>query len=153
MLGSIPQYYRDLGARIWCIDPWYCFGGRSTSAGKFGQEKFFTSILMVQSAIFFCFLQFLENMVKLFRMVNICFLGAFRGLKDQFPAKYHISGHYITKYGFLKNRIFGDFLMIFLILPIWFVAGIGRKWPDRWNIIKNVFLGLFRSVFMPITLI
>ena len=103
-----------------------------------------------QKCDFFCFL---ENMAKLCRMFNIGFLGAFRGPKDQSPAKYHISGHYITKYGFLKNRIFGDFLVIFLILPIWFVAGIGRKWPDRWNIIKNVFLGLFRSVFIPITLI
>ena len=34
---------------------------------------------------------------------------AFRGPKDRFPAKYDISGHYVTKYGFLKNRILGDF--------------------------------------------
>ena len=47
-------------------------------------------------------------------MVNIGFLGAFRGLKDQFPAKYHISGHYVTKHGFLKNRISGDFFDDFL---------------------------------------
>ena len=40
---------------MWCIDPWYCFGGRSTSAGKFGQENFFTSILMVKNAIFLLF--------------------------------------------------------------------------------------------------
>ena len=99
---------------------------------------------------FFCFL---KNMAILCRMVNISFLKSFRGPKDQFPAKYHISGHYVAKYGFLKNRIFGDFLMIFLILPIWFVAGIGRGWPERWNIIRNVFLGLFRRVFIPITLI
>ena len=97
---------------------------------------------------FFCFL---ENMAELCRMVNIGFLGAFRGLKDQFSAKYHISGHCGTKYRFLKNCIFCDFFMIFLILPIWFVAGVGRKWPDRYNIIKNVFLGLFRSVFIPMT--
>ena len=102
----------------------------------------------IKCDFFFCFL---ENMAKLCRMFNIGFLGAFRGPKDQFPAKYHISGHYGTKYRFLKNRIFGDFLMIFLIFPIRFVAGIGRKWPDRWNIIKNVFLGLFRSVFIPMT--
>ena len=53
--GLIHQDYMSLGAGIWCIDPWYCFGGRSTSAGKFGQENFFTSILMVQNAIFFAF--------------------------------------------------------------------------------------------------
>ena len=117
---------------------------------KIRPRKFFYIDFDGQKCDFFCFL---ENMAKLCRMFNIGFLGAFRGPKDQFPAKYHISGHYITKYGFLKNRIFCDFLMIFLILQIWFVAGIGRKWPDRWNIIKNVFLGLFRSVFIPITLI
>ena len=96
------------------------------------------------------FFDFFQNIAISCRMVNIGFLGAFRGLKDQFPAKYHISGHYGTKYRFLKNRIFGDFLMIFLILPIWFLAGIGRKWSDRCNIIKNLFLGLFKSVFIPI---
>ena len=61
---------------------------------------------------FFCFL---ENMAELCNMVNMDFLGAFRGPKYQFPAKYHISGHYVTKYGFLKSCIFGDFLMILLI--------------------------------------
>ena len=115
---------------------------------KIRPRKFFCIDFDGPKCDFFCFL---ENMAELYRMVNIGFLGAFRGLKDQFPAKYHISGHYGTKYRFLKNRIFGDFLMIFLILPIWFVAGIGRKWPDRSNIIKNVFFGLFRSVFIPMT--
>ena len=66
---------------------------------------------MVKNAIFFFFL---EKMAKLCRMFNIGFLGAFRGPKHQSPAKYHISGHYITKYGFLKNRIFGDFFDDFL---------------------------------------
>ena len=78
-------------------------------------EKFFYMDFDGQKCDFFCFL---ENMVKLCRMFNIGFLGAFRGRKDPFSAKYHISGHFITKYGFLKNRIFGDFLMIFLILQI-----------------------------------
>ena len=47
---------------MWCIDPWYCFGGRSTSAGKFGQEKFFTSILMVKNAIFLLFRKYDANL-------------------------------------------------------------------------------------------
>ena len=63
-------------------------------------KKFFYIDFDGPKCIFFCFL---ENMAELCRMVNISFLGAFRGLKDQFPAKYHISG---------------DFLMIFLIFPI-----------------------------------
>ena len=84
-------------------------------------------------------------------MVNIGFLGAFRGPEGRFPAKYHISGHYITKYRFLKNRDFFDFMIIFVIFPIWMMAGIGRKWPDTLKVFKNVFFGLFRSVFMPIT--
>ena len=53
-------------------------------------------------------------MAELCRMFNIGFLGAFRGPKFQFPAKYHISGHYVTKYGFLKNRIFWRFFDDFL---------------------------------------
>ena len=54
-VGCIPQDYRGLGAGIWCIDSWYYFGGRFTSAGKSGRENFFTSILMVKNAIFFAF--------------------------------------------------------------------------------------------------
>ena len=64
------------------------------------------------------FFDFFQNIAISCRMVNIGFLGAFQGPEGRFPAKYHISGHYTTKYGFLKNRIFGDFLMIFLILQI-----------------------------------
>jgi len=48
----------------------------------------------------------LENMVKLFRMVNIEFLVTFLCAKDRFPSKYYIFGHYVRKYGFLKKRIF-----------------------------------------------
>ena len=99
------------------------------------------------------FFYFFQNIAIPCRMVNIGFLGAFRGLEGRFPAKYHISGHYITKYRFLKNRDFFDFLMIFTIFPIWMMAGIGRKLPNTSKIFINVFLGLFRSVFMPITLI
>ena len=62
-------------------------------------------------------------------MVNIGFLGAFRGLKDQFPAKYHISGHYGTEYRFLKNRIF--FLRFFFDVFLDFVNLIrGRDRPE-----------------------
>ena len=98
------------------------------------------------------FFDFFQNIAILGRMVNIGFLRAFWGPKGRFPAKYHISGHYRTKYRFSKNRDFFDFLMIFVIFPTWLVAGIGRKWPDTQNIFKNVFFGLFRSIFMPITL-
>ena len=64
------------------------------------------------------FFDFFQNIAISCRMVNIGFLGAFRGPEGRFPAKYHISGHYITKYRFLKNRDFFDFLMIFVIFPI-----------------------------------
>ena len=50
------------------------------------------------------------------RKVNIGFLGALRGLTDLFPAKNHISGHYITIYRLLKKSIFSNFWTIFVIL-------------------------------------
>ena len=106
-------------------------------------------ILEMKNAIFF---DFFQNIAILGRMVNIGFLKAFWGPKGRFPAKYHISGHYRTKYRFSKNRDFFDFLMIFVIFPTRLVAGIGRKWPDTQKIFKNVFFGLFRSIFIPITL-
>ena len=64
------------------------------------------------------FFDFLQNGVILRGMVNIGFLGAFRAPKGQFPAKYHISGHYIRKYGLLKNRNFRDFLRFFRFWPM-----------------------------------
>ena len=84
-------------------------------------------------------------------MINIRFLDTFRVPKGQFPAKYHISGHYLTYYQILKKRIFWHFFMIFGNLPISEVAGIGRKWPDIWKNHKNLFFGLQRSVFIPKT--
>jgi len=99
------------------------------------------------------FFDFLSNVAILRGMVNIGFLGAFRAPKGQFPAKYHISGHHIKKYRLFKNRIFCDFSRFFRFWPIWLVAGIGRKWPEHPKIFKNVFLRLFRSVFMPIACI
>ena len=96
------------------------------------------------------FLNFFSNIAILRRWVNIGFPGAFRASKGQFPAKYHISGHHTKKYRLFKNRIFCDFLRFFRFWPIWLVAGIGRKWPEHPKIFKNVFLRLFRSVFMPI---
>ena len=81
------------------------------------------------------------------------FQGAFRDPKSQFPAKYHIFKHYTTKYRFSKNVIFCGFSWFFGFLLIQYVAGIGRKWPDTRNFVGNVFLRLFRSVFMPIACI
>ena len=52
------------------------------------------------------FFDFFQNIAISCRMVNIGFLGAFRGPEGRFPAKYHISGHYIIKYRFFKNRNF-----------------------------------------------
>ena len=83
------------------------------------------------------------------RGVNIGFLGTFRGPKGRFPAKNHISGHYIKKYRFLKNRIFWHFLWVLRILLMRLVAEIGRKWTEIYEIVKNVFLRLFRCVFVP----
>ena len=99
------------------------------------------------------FFNFLWNVTISRRKVNIRFLGAFRVPKGQFPAKYHIFSHYITKYRFLKNRIFYDFSWFFGFLLMQYVAGIGRKCPGTSKIVRNVFLRLFRSVFMPIACI
>ena len=104
-----------LGAPIGCIDPQYWFGGRTSSAKKIDFEKNFIMILGVKKSIFF---DFLKNDAILRGMVNIGFLNAFRAPKGWFPAKYHISGHYIKNYGFLKNRIFRDFLRFFRFWPI-----------------------------------
>ena len=99
------------------------------------------------------FFDFLSNVAILRRKVNMGFQGAFRGPKSQFPAKYHIFKHYTTKYRFSKNVIFGDFSWFFGFLLMQYVAGIGRKWPDIRNFVRNVFLRFFRSVFMPIACI
>ena len=67
-------------------------------------------ILEVKNAIFF---DFFQNVAISCKMVNIGFLGTFKGPKGQFSAKYHISGHYNTKYRLFKNRIFCDFSRFF----------------------------------------
>ena len=81
-------------------------------------------------------------------MVNIGFLRTFRGPKGQFPAKYHISGHYIEYLRILKNRIFCHFSRFFRIFSMYFAAGIGRNQSNRPEIIINVFLKLFRCLFI-----
>ena len=144
------QDYRAFGAPIGCIDPQYWFGGRTTSAKKNRLRKIIYHDFWSEKYDFF---DFLWNVALLRRKVNIRFLGAFRGPKGQFPAKYHIFSHYITKYRLLKNRIFYDFSWFFGYLLMQYVAGIGRKWPDTSKVVGNVFLGLFRSVFMPIACI
>ena len=94
------------------------------------------------------FFDFLKNWTILCRMVNIGFLRTFRGPKGRFPAKYHISGHYMEYLRILKNRIFCDFLRFLRNFSIWLAAGIGRNQSYRPEIIKNVILKLFRCLFI-----
>ena len=89
-----------------------------------------------------------QNWAILCRMVNIGFLRTFRGPKGRFPAKYHISGHYMEYLRILKNRIFCDFLRFLRNFSIWLAAGIGRNQSYRPEIIKNVILKLFRCLFI-----
>ena len=121
---GVGWHYRAFGALIWCFDPQYCFDGRVTSAGIIGRKKFFFLDFGGQKSDF---LDFSQNWTILCRMVNIGFLRTFRAPKSQFPAKYHISGHYIEYLRILKNRIFCDFSRFLRIFSIWFVAGIGRN--------------------------
>ena len=132
---------------------------------KIRPRKFFYIDFDGQKCDFFCFL---ENMAKLCRMVNIDFLGDFQGTKDQFSAKWHILGHYVTKYGFLKNFIFGDFWWLSWVLggiqiiicfvtikdlPIWFfgnegilVSQISYGYKMLWSSISSDFFCLRESL-------
>ena len=102
-----------LGAPIGCIDPQYWFGGRTSSAKKIDFEKILSWFWGVKKKIFF---DFLKNDAILRGMVNIGFLNAFQAPKGRSPAKYHIPGHYIKNYWFLKNRIVREFSRLFSIM-------------------------------------
>ena len=65
-------------------------------AGHNRPEKIFYADFGGEKCDFF---DFFQNIAISSRMVNIGFLGAFRAPEGRFPAKYHISGHYITHVG------------------------------------------------------
>ena len=99
-----------LGAPIGCINPQYWFGGRTSSAKKSTLKKLLSWFWGSKNRFFFFY--FSKNDAILRGMVNIRFLNAFRAPKSRFPAKYHISGHYIKNMDFWKIGFFsilGDF--------------------------------------------
>ena len=137
-----------LGAPIGCIDPQYWFGGRTSSAKKIDFEKNFIMILKVKISSFF-------RLFKKWR--NIAWDGQYR-VSECFPGpKRPIIGQ-ISYFRPLYKSIWifekSDFSRFFAIL-----ADVisGRDQPEMagssQNFQKNVFLRLFRSVFMPITCI